>query len=45
MHIQAQAARKFIEAMHAHARGEITEAEKNAIGGKLNAVIAKHGKP
>lgn len=45
MHIQAQAARKFIEALHAHKRGEITETQKNAIGNKLDAVIMKHGKP
>jgi hypothetical protein len=42
---QGQAARNFIEALHAHKRGEITEGQKNAIGQKLNAAIAKHGKP
>jgi hypothetical protein len=42
---QGQAARNFIEALHAHKRGEITTAQKDAIGAKLNAVVAKYGKP
>lgn len=45
MHIQARAARDFVKALHAHKRGDISTAEKNRIGERLNAAIAKHGKP
>lgn len=42
---QCNAARAYIEALHAANRGEITEAEKQAAGDHLNAMIDQHGKP
>lgn len=42
---QCNAARAYIEALHAHKAGTITTAERDAIGEKLNASIREHGKP
>jgi hypothetical protein len=42
---QSIAARNYIEALHAHRRGEITTEQLKACGNTLDAVIAKHGKP
>lgn len=42
---QAIAARNFIEAMHMHARGEITRQQLDEVGAMLNGSVAKHGKP
>lgn len=42
---QSQEARKFIEALHAHRRGEITREQLDAQGQKLNGAVQLFGKP
>ena len=42
---QAIAARNYVEAMHMHARGEITREELDKIGQVLNGSIQLFGKP
>lgn len=42
---QAIAARNYVEAMHMHARGEITREQLDEVGRILNGSIARFGKP
>lgn len=42
---QCNAARAYIEALHAEKRGDITATELNAAGSHLNAMLDQHGKP
>lgn len=42
---QCIAARNYVEAMHMHARGEITREELDKIGQALNGAIQLFGRP